>query len=317
MPLLVVPLGADETGLLTLDEWTSLMCCEQVFFESDDHPLMERLQAAGVKTASLEGAPDADVDGSALIAEPSSDLLVRLARAGAEVSSGPCAVPDSLTAAHGAYVARRVSRSATRLACIMARLRSDDGCPWDREQTHSSLTPHLLEEAHEVIDAIERDRLRQELQEELGDLLLQVAFHAELAAGDRRFDLSDVADRIAAKLVHRHPHVFADVVAETAGEVVRNWDEIKASEKLRNDPWEDIPRSLPALVAASKTQKRAAALGFRADEVEARARLDRALEDHDGVGDAIFWLVALARTKGIDPEGALRQAIVRFRGSFK
>jgi MazG family protein len=201
----------------------------------------------------------------------------------------------------------------------MARLRSEDGCPWDREQTHESLKVHLLEEAHEVIDAIDVGHTGAELEEELGDLLLQVAFHARLAAQEDRFDLADVADAIVAKLIHRHPHVFGTTEVSSAGEVVRNWEALKAEERRgeEQDPFASIPRALPALLTAHKTQKRAARFGFAPDEAEARARLRGALDGETDLGEALFWLVALARVRGVDPEGALRKATVRFRESLE
>ncbi|HEX2050592.1 MAG TPA: MazG family protein [Actinomycetota bacterium] len=315
MPLLVVPLAASEAGWLTLDEWDALRACERVVFERADHPLAARLARAGVAVAALDGEPDAGAAGGALVADPDSELVVRLARAGASVTAGAARPPDALTAAHGAVVARRAASSLATAALVMARLRSPDGCPWDREQTHESLQVHLLEEAHEVIDAIEHGAVEAELREELGDLLMQVAFHAQLAADDGRFDVADVADAIVAKLVHRHPHVFADVEVSDAAEVVTNWEALKRAEKERTGPFDDIPRSLPALLWTYKAQKRAAALGFRADADDA-ARRARAAVDAGDVGDALFWVVAVARARGLDPEGALRRAATRWRGGI-
>lgn len=229
--------------------------------------------------------------------------------------------PDDLTAAHGASVTRRASLSLGRLATVMARLRSADGCPWDQEQTHESLRVHLIEEAHEVLEAIDRGAVGDELQEELGDLLLQVAFHAQLAADDRRFDIADVADGIVAKLLHRHPHVFSDLEVSGAADVIRNWEAIKATEKQRSDPFDGIPAELSALLAAYKTQKRAAPLGYEAEEGRDRStvveRLSGSEIGPDELGDALFALVSLARARGIDPEGALRSATERFRSSLR
>ncbi len=309
MPLLVVPIAPDEAGSLTIGEWDELRRCERVLFERTDHPLIERLRSEGVPAAPFDDEPVASRSGWALVADPDSPRIVELARAGASVTAGVTSPPDDLTAAHAAHVLRRASAALGGLAAIMARLRSDDGCPWDREQTHESLKIHLLEEAYEVIDAIDRGERGEELEEELGDLLLQVAFHARLAAQDKRFDLADVAERITAKLLHRHPHVFGETVVAGAHEVVRNWEAIKAAEKGRATPFEGIPRSLPALLQAYKVQKRAA---LEADESEARRRLEAALAEEE-VGDALFWLVAVARARGIDPEGALHQAVGRFR----
>jgi MazG family protein len=312
MPLLVVPLAPGEVSALTLGEWDELRGCERVLFERSDHPLIERLLAEGVAAGPFDDEPNASWDRWGLVADPTSPRIVELARAGALVTAGSTIPPDGLTAAHAAPVVRRAEASLGTLAAIMARLRSDDGCPWDREQTHESLKEHLLEEAYEVIDAIDRGETGRELEEELGDLLLQVAFHARVAAQDDRFDLADVAKRITAKLLHRHPHVFGETVVESAHEVVRNWEEIKAAEKGRSDPFEGIPRSLPALLQAYKIQKRATGRGFAADEDEARKRLDDAVDEGE-LGDALFWLVALARARGVDPEGALHRAVGRFR----
>lgn len=315
MPLLIVALGREETASLTLREWDGLVACDRVIFEDTDHPLIERLRAAGVTTGPLDDEPRADQDGAGLVCDPGSARIAELARSGARVL-GPGSTVDALTAARGAAIARRAGDAAAKLAAIMARLRSPDGCPWDLEQTHSTLKPHLLEEAYEVIDAIEHDRIDADLEEELGDLLLQVAFHAQLAADDGRFDLAGVAERISAKLLHRHPHVFSDTVVEGAQQVVANWEAIKAQEKKRGGPFDDIPRALPALTVAHKTQKRAAALGFSPTSSEARERAAAALVA-DELGEVLFWTVALARSAGVDPEGALREATGRFRDGLQ
>jgi len=315
VPLLVVPLAPDEAAQITLDEWDALRACERVFFERPAHPLEERLRATGVAAGPFDDEPDARATGCALVADPSSPRVVELARAGARVSIGTARAPDDLSAAHAAPGARRAAAALGTLGVIMARLRSDDGCPWDREQTHESLEVHLLEEAHEVLDAIDRNQLDVELLEELGDVLLQVAFHARIAEQDGRFDLARVADGIAGKLIHRHPHVFGETHVADAAEVLRNWESIKAAEKSRDDPFEDIPKSLPGLLAAYKTQKRAARLGWRAEASEARARLDGALAS-GSIGEALFWLVALARADGTDPETALLRATADFRAGL-
>lgn len=306
--------------MLTLAEFDALRSCEVVLFADGSHPLAQRLNQAGVATATLEerGVPDADKDAWGLVAEPGSPVILELAKRGAEVACGPGTARDALSAAHGAPVVRRVAAAAADLAVVMARLRSDDGCPWDREQTHESLKVHLLEEAYEVIDAIDAGDVGEELEEELGDLLLQVAFHSRLAELEGRFDLASVARRIVTKLVHRHPHVFGGASVASANEVVANWEAIKKQEKERLDPFEGIPRALPALLGAYKVQKRAASLGFEADVAEARERLHVSLgepETAQSIGEALFWLVAVARAAGIDPEGALRASTARFRRS--
>lgn len=319
--LLVVPLAPGEAGSLTLAEWDALTSCERVVFEHPGHPLVERLRSAGVTAGPFDDEPDAARSGWALVADPDSSRIVELARAGATVTSGFGSAPDALTAAHGARTGRRAATSLGGLALLMARLRGPDGCPWDAEQTHESLRVHLLEEAHEVLEAIDAGTTGPELEEELGDLLLQVFFHAELASEDGRFDVATVADRLAAKLLHRHPHVFGDVVVAGAAEVVANWEAIKAQEKAsdRPDPFDGIPATLPALLATYKVQKKAAGLGFEADAATARAAIEAAAREDptpDAVGELLFWTVALARSAGVDPEGALSRATLKFRQSL-
>ncbi|MDQ3951454.1 MAG: MazG family protein [Actinomycetota bacterium] len=317
--LVVVPLAIFETESLTLGEWDLLTACERVLFERPEHPLLQRLEAAGIVAGPFDDEPEATLAGWGLVADPSSPRVIELARAGAVVTSGSAPAPDSLTAAHGARLGRSAGSALGALALVMARLRGPDGCPWDAEQTHESLRVHLVEEAHEVLEAIDAGATGAELEEELGDLLLQVMFHAQLAADDGRFDVAAVADRLVAKLLHRHPHVFGDVVVAGAAEVVANWEAIKAKEKERAGPFDGIPATLPALLTAYKTQKRAAALGFEADAAAARAGAAEALgadPTPESLGEALFWVVALARSAGVDPEGALARATTKFRQSL-
>ncbi len=315
MPLLVVPLAADESPLLTLSEWDELSACHMVLFEEAGHPLERRLWEAGVAVAELIGEPDAARAGWGLVCEPGSPRVVGLARAGARVTSGIAQAPDDLSAAHAARSSRRAAASLGAVAIVMARLQSDDGCPWDVKQTHESLAVHLLEETYEVIEEIDNGADGAPLEEELGDVLGQVLFHAELAARDGRFDVARVADRLVAKLVNRHPHVFGDVSVADAHEVLRNWEDIKKVEKRRGDPFEGIPAALPALLAAAQVQKRAARLGFDGSEETASKELAAALDAGD-VAAALLWLVALARSRGVEPEEALRRAVVDLKGSF-
>lgn len=320
--LLVVALASSDAASLTIGEWDLLTRREQVLFEDPAHPLIDRLRAHGVSAGPFDDEPQADDDKRALVADPASDRIVELARGGAEVAAGPGRGPDPMTVAYGAPVARRAAGSLGTLTQVMARLRGADGCPWDQEQTHESLRVHLIEEAYEVLDAIDRGEVGADLEEELGDVLLQVFFHAQLASEEDRFDVGTVAERLVAKLLHRHPHVFGETVVADAGEVVRNWESIKTGEKERSGPFEDVPAGLPALLYAYKMQKRAAALGFVADEAGAIEEANRALEAlrSDGspaaLGAALFWLVALARARGVDPEGALRSETNRFRDTF-
>jgi XTP/dITP diphosphohydrolase len=190
-----------------------------------------------------------------------------------------------------------------RLVAVMDRLRSPGGCPWDREQDHRSLAPYLLEETYETLEAIETGDL-DHLREELGDLLLQVVFHARVAAEhpSASFTIDDVASGIADKLVRRHPHVFADGTAQTAADVERTWDALKAAEKGRASSLDGIPASLPALALAASTVGRARRAGL--DEVAADGAppaLPTAL------GAALLALVRAAEAAGLDPEQALRE----------
>jgi len=209
------------------------------------------------------------------------------------------------------------------LVRVQARLRAPDGCPWDREQDHRTLARHLLEETHELLEAIDADD-DAAIRDELGDLLLQVTFHAQIAADDGRWDIDDVADALVAKLVHRHPHVFGDVDVAGSDEVLVNWEKLKAEETGgRKAVDEDIPATLPALARAAKVQRRAAGWGFtwrsreRAfgklrDEVD---ELAEASEDparaEDELGDVLLAVVAVSRQLGLDAESALRRATTR------
>ncbi|HEX2905120.1 MAG TPA: MazG family protein [Jatrophihabitans sp.] len=182
---------------------------------------------------------------------------------------------------------------------VMDRLRSPGGCPWDAAQTHQSLAPYLLEETYETLEAIELGDPRA-LREELGDLLLQVLFHARLAeeAGDgSRFSIDEVAGDLVAKLVRRHPHVFADTPADTAEQVASNWDEIKRAEKQRSSAIEGIAMGQPALSLAAKLIGRAG-----------KAGLDVPLPAGDGIGERLLALAGEAVRAGVDPELALRAA---------
>jgi MazG family protein len=207
----------------------------------------------------------------------------------------------------------------------MHRLRSPGGCPWDAEQTHQSLARHLLEETHETLEAIDRGDLAA-LREELGDVLLQVVFHAEMAMQSGRFDIDDVAEGITSKLIRRHPHVFGDVEVGSAAEVLVNWERLKAEEKGEQPVEHDIPATLPALARAAKVQRRAAGVGF--DWRTKSAALAKVREELDELesagpdevdaelGDVLFAIAALARRLNVDPESALRRATTRFGERF-
>jgi tetrapyrrole methylase family protein/MazG family protein len=222
---------------------------------------------------------------------------------------------------------------------VVARLRALDGCPWDRAQTHRSLRRHLLDETYELIDAIE-DGNPARLREELGDVLLQAVFHAQLAADEGDFDIDDVAEVTVEKLIRRHPHVFADVEADTPDQVYANWERLKTEEEGGRKAIDaEMPGALPSLVAAQKVQRRAAGRGFdwarlagAVDKVrEELAELEEAavahdLEEREGaakdalereVGDVLFAATALARKLGVDAETALRSTTRTFVDRFE
>lgn len=212
---------------------------------------------------------------------------------------------------------------------LMGRLLAPGGCPWDREQDYRSLRQYVLEEACEVIDAIDRGR-PAELMDELGDLSLQVVFLAELARRDGAFGPDDVVRAICEKLVRRHPHVFGDATVNDSGDVVRNWDAIKRAEKQNRLLLDGIPRALPALLRAERLGEKVARVGFdwpdaqgSRDKVEEElGELDEAVNGGDRariraeLGDLLFALVNFARHHGIDAEEALRETTDRFRGRF-
>jgi tetrapyrrole methylase family protein / MazG family protein len=216
------------------------------------------------------------------------------------------------------------------LVKVMARLRAPGGCPWDREQTHASLARHLLEEAHEALGAIDAGD-RDALRDELGDVLLQVVFHAQMAADDGAWDVDDVAEGIVRKLIRRHPHVFGDVAVSGADEVLVNWERIKADEKGGSAPEDledDIPATLPALARAAKVQRRAAGWGFafRTDEAAIAALRDEVAEleaaggserAEQEIGDVLFAAVAVARRLGVDAESALRRTTRGFAERYE
>lgn len=222
-------------------------------------------------------------------------------------------------------------KQLTRLRAIMHRLRAPGGCPWDAEQTHESLVTNLIEEAYETVDTIRRAD-HEHLKEELGDLLLQVIFHSELAEEAGRFNLDDVARGISDKLVRRHPHVFATSGASNSEEVLKQWDEIKRAEKgdERKPFLHGVGKGLPALVRAAKLQKKAAKTGFDwpdeqgvLDKIrEETAEVEQALHERhaaaveEEIGDLLFSVVNLARFRKLDPEVLMAAANAKFEKRF-
>lgn len=233
------------------------------------------------------------------------------------------------------------------LVALQARLRAPNGCPWDREQTHASLRPFLVEEAYEVLDAMDSGD-SQKFAGELGDLLLQIVFHAEMAREKGRFDITDVIHAVHTKMVRRHPHVFGTAKAQTSGQVLKNWEQIKSEEReaesgkgnkkrATESVLEGVPKGLPALIEAYQLSRRAANVGFDWENVggafeklneearELRLELDRRDDAKSGaegkveeeMGDLLFAAVNLARQAGVEPEIALKRASRKFLERFQ
>lgn len=279
---------------------------------ADGSPVRDMLDEAGLPVASY-----ADLG---LGAVPSGEELVAALRRAAGEGEAMLVVPVPLPA-----MPLDAHPSLTELVRIMTVLRDPDGgCPWDLEQTHETLKPNIIEEAYEVVDAIDSGD-DKELAEELGDVLLQVAFHSQMASEAGTFTIDDVADGIVAKLVYRHPHIFGDVEAGTAEETLQRWDQLKRVEKPhRVSALDGIPSGLPALMAAQKISRRVVALGFEWEDTDGvYAKVDEEIaelqatekgspEAAEEVGDLLFTVVNLARRYGVDAEQALRSMNEKF-----
>jgi MazG family protein len=228
---------------------------------------------------------------------------------------------------------KQTGAEVTKLVGLMQRLLAPDGCPWDREQTLETLVPYLVEETYEVVDALAAGDV-DDHREELGDLLLQIAFQSELRFAEGKFGIDDVARGIVTKLVRRHPHVFGDAVAKDADAVLANWAKLKAAEKKekgKHGALDGIPKSAPALLRATRAGEKASAVGFDWPDAkgprekleeelrefdEAWARDDRAAMQHE-LGDVLQTVVNLARKLGLDAEQALRDSTDRFARRFR
>lgn len=214
--------------------------------------------------------------------------------------------------------------SFDELVEIIRILRSPGGCPWDREQTHKSIRNEFVEETYEAVDAIDRDSAI-DLCEELGDVLLQILLHSQIASESGAFDMSDVIDGIARKMILRHPHVFSDVKADTTEQVLTNWDNIKRGEKHQTsftDTLRSVPMAYPALMRAAKVQKRAAKAGMQkgADELlkKANQQFDRFMAgDNEVIGELLFNLIDISRNKKIDCEECLNKTTDKFIDEFE
>jgi len=267
----------------------------------DEHPV-QLLHAAGTPLQVIEAIPLYEIDRSAHIG-----LLTCL-------SLPPLGVETAFEAFQDG----------------VARLRAPDGCPWDREQTHRSLRGDLMEEAYEALEALDAEDV-DGMREELGDLLLLILLHTQIAMDDGEFTMADVLRGIHTKIVHRHPHVFGDAAVQTASEVLQNWERLKAQERLeagktQKGLLDSLPAALPALAQAAQYQKRAARVGFDwpdvhgpldklAEEIE-EVRQSQGAQTADEIGDLLFSVVNLARWYKVDPESALRETNLRFKSRF-
>ena len=295
-------------GLLTRDAWTALAGAAHVFGRDEDETQLNVIQQSGI-AATHCGAQEPVALARLLVDSTDDGEVVWIGSAdadpgltdalAAEISSRQD--PPEIEMLVGSYDVP--GARLLDLVAVMDRLRSPDGCPWDAEQTHQSLVPYAIEETHELVEAIESGD-RAHMQEELGDLLLQVAFHSRIAQEDPEspFGIDEVAGGIVEKLVRRHPHVFADVEAETSLEVSENWEQIKAAEKPhRTSTLDGIPKGLPALASAHKAAGRLATAGRYDVAVSAAA--------DDDLGSRLLALVLEARDQGLDPEAALRATV--------
>jgi MazG family protein len=333
-------------GLLPFQAWDVLGTAEVVLLRDPaTHPSAVHLHLAGL---DLERVDPAALERSDLdLTRPGGPQDRRIAKALVEraVQRGGCAYllgPDDaglapalagMAAEHDLEIElvllaqQPPGTEVLRLAQVMRQLRDpDSGCPWDLEQDHTTLARYLVEECYELIDAIERAD-DTDLEEELGDVLLQVVFHAQVAQDRRAFGLDEVARGIADKLIRRHPHVFADGEAATAEEVQTNWDRLKDDEKGREGPFEGVPAAGPGLHLLETVQRKAAKRGFEwpsAAEPLERIRLELAelaaatdaQQREAELGDLLGAVVGLARQLGVDPEAAARRAATSFRTRF-
>lgn len=224
------------------------------------------------------------------------------------------------------------SKQFQDLVSLFARLRAPGGCPWDRAQDHRTLKPYIIEEAYEVVEAVE-ERNSKKLQEELGDLLGQVIFHSQIAAEEGKFDIQGVISGQMEKMTRRHPHIFGKTKVRDAADVLLNWEQIKYREKKKERPsaLDGVPKHLPALLKAHRIQDKAARLGFDWEHIDgAFAKLEEELQEFsrayaggrkkeitDEMGDILFTLVNLSRFLNVDPEGALRGTIDKFTIRFQ
>jgi len=265
--------------------------------------------------------------------EPAHGSLSHRERAGGEGPSGSrdkAPHPNPLPGGEGKEGDNQIGEAFLQLVAVVERLRSEQGCPWDRQQTPSSLIPYMLEETYEVIESIEAGD-NQALKEELGDVLLHIVFQSRIAEEHRQFTLAESIQTVVEKLIRRHPHVFGDAHVQDTAEVRQRWETAKQREKGRESLLDGVPRTLPALTRARRVQEKAAAVGFDWPDIAAvwakvNEELDELREAHAGAdpnaiaeefGDVLFSLVNLGRFLHLSAEDALRQTIAKFEYRFR
>ena len=303
-------------GLLTAAAWQLLQT--GTVLAPPDHPLLSVLAEQQVLVEVLAGSPDEVAHRLVDVAATASTPVVWVAGDAGDpalltalaplLASPTRAVDIDLEVLHGSYDVP--GARLLDLVSVMDRLRSPGGCPWDAEQTHASLAPYLLEETYETLEALDSGDA-DALREELGDVLLQVVFHSRLGEEDpdRPWSIDDVAAAVVAKLIARHPHVFADAQVSDATHVEHRWHALKAAEKGRTSALDGVPAALPALALAMKYLGRASAGGVDVSVAEPDLPDDL---DAEGVGALLLGVVSVARRHGIDAESALRQAAATF-----
>jgi len=335
-------------GLLPLHAWSALSSTDLVLLGAADHPMADHLANADLRHEAVpEPHEPAALSRRDLLGgvDPLqrarvSWIVDRVRATGAVAYLYGAGDTEAFTRALGMEAARSqvevevvyfgvapTGVALLELVQVERRLRGPDGCPWDREQDHATLARYAVEEVYELLEAIAAGD-DADIAEELGDVLLQVVFHAQIAADDGRFDIDAVARGIVAKLVRRHPHVFADATAHDAASVMARWEELKAAEKPdRAGVFDGIVDGQPAIPLAAALQQRAASRGFAWPDAdgalaavrEALAELERADGVHQAheLGDLLMAVVAVARQLDIDPELALRAGASRFRARFE
>jgi XTP/dITP diphosphohydrolase len=344
--LVLVDTSDELPGLLPLHAWSALMATELVCVADAAHPFAAHLDAAGLRWQAVPAdseagsasrrnllgafapAHTARADWVVARAQEVGELAYLVGPADEEAATRTLGMQAANAGVEVEVVYFGVKPKGTRLLRLVAieeALRGENGCPWDREQTHDSLMRYGVEEMHELAEAVAAGD-HEAIREELGDVLLQVVFHAQIAEDDNRYDIDAVAGDIADKLVRRHPHVFGDESAGDAESVISRWDELKAAEKAeRAGPFDGVTPGQPAMALVEALQQRAAKAGLAdadlSDSVgQTRQRLEeltRADTDSATVdaalGDALAGLIAVARRHGVDPEQALRRSAARFR----